>query len=112
MLLDIYFSDEARRADFTKAALGLLRSHGKAMDPVAVLRRLPATLSVLELKDYLSQVIPHTAHKVRNGQVVRNLYKREQLRINCELVRAWLLRGRDPRVAARWQPGADGCVWG
>ena len=105
MLLNIYFADESRREDFTKAALDLLRHHGRVMDPVAVLQTLPKELPVKLLQPYLAQIIPSTAHKARHGQVVKSLYRYEHVRINCELVRSlrWTLH--------RFRKADHACGW-
>lgn len=99
-LLDIYFSDPDREAEFTRSALSLLETHGTAIPPVAVLQRLPRRLPVKSLQSYLRKVLPHTAHKLRHGQVVQSLYRYENLRVNCELVsaalRVFVVFRRDP----------------
>mmetsp|Transcript_24844 Transcript_24844/g.86512 ORF Transcript_24844/g.86512 Transcript_24844/m.86512 type:complete len:998 (-) Transcript_24844:74-3067(-) len=83
LLLQLYFNprDKALAQSLRDSALALLRDHAKEINSVRVMEILPDDTPVVEVGRYLSTIVPHTAHRLREGQVVHNLRKLEHIRL-------------------------------
>ncbi|TYZ63196.1 hypothetical protein PybrP1_012945, partial [[Pythium] brassicae (nom. inval.)] len=78
--------DESKKAAFTDFAFQLLSRHGKTMDGKAVLDLIPATTPVAKLVEYFSQVLPNSAHNVREVRIAKSLSNIYNLQVQCARV--------------------------
>ncbi|KAF1336332.1 Vacuolar protein sorting 39, partial [Globisporangium splendens] len=78
--------DESKRAAFTDFAFQLLSRHGKTMDGKAVLEIIPATTPLSKLVEYFSQVLPNSAHNVREMRIAKSLSNVYNLQVQCTRV--------------------------
>lgn len=83
LLLQLYFNprDPEMAHALRDSALALLRDHAKEINSVRVMSILPEDTPVVDINQYLSTIVPHTAHRLREGQVVHNLRKLEHIRL-------------------------------
>lgn len=78
--------DESKRAAFTDFAFQLLGRHGKTMDGQAVLELIPPATPLNKLVEYFSQVLPNSAHNVREVRIAKSLSNIYNLQVQCARV--------------------------
>ncbi|GAB9465834.1 Vacuolar protein sorting 39 [Globisporangium polare] len=87
-LLKLCFNppDESKKAAFTDFAFQLLSRHGKTMDGKAVLEIIPVSTPLNKLVEYFSQVLPNSAHNVREMRIAKSLSNIYNLQVQCSRV--------------------------
>lgn len=78
--------DESKKAAFTDFAFQLLSRHGKTMDGKAVLEIIPSSTPLSKLVEYFSQVLPNSAHNVREMRIAKSLSNIYNLQVQCTRV--------------------------
>eukprot|EP00002_Diphylleia_rotans_P025651 TRINITY_DN5079_c0_g3_i1.p1 TRINITY_DN5079_c0_g3~~TRINITY_DN5079_c0_g3_i1.p1 ORF type:complete len:859 (-),score=160.74 TRINITY_DN5079_c0_g3_i1:239-2815(-) len=71
---------------YKNVILQILTNHAKLLDPFEVMGILPPEWSISEVTNFLTQSMRGSLHLHREGQVVRNLMKSENLRTRHELL--------------------------
>eukprot|EP00164_Ancoracysta_twista_P005194 GFYU01007098.1.p1 GENE.GFYU01007098.1~~GFYU01007098.1.p1 ORF type:complete len:881 (+),score=255.87 GFYU01007098.1:180-2822(+) len=66
-------------------AISFLSEYGREINPVDVLKLLPACMPLAAFNDYLTQIIPSVIHRSRDYQVVKNLSKMENIKVKAVL---------------------------
>ncbi|RLO05159.1 hypothetical protein DYB28_005630 [Aphanomyces astaci] len=72
--------------DMAEYAHLLMARHAKALNGTAVLNLIPASTPLVKVMDFLSQLLPHSAHEVREKTLARNLSNIYNLQVQCERV--------------------------
>jgi len=89
LLMKVYLSppSEQPRMLMLGHALKLLEERGKMLDPIAVLHELPPSIPIKHLGGFLDQAIPHHSHRLRDGQIVKNLALNENQQVKMKLMK-------------------------
>ncbi|ETW08920.1 hypothetical protein H310_01404 [Aphanomyces invadans] len=83
-LLELLFKE--KDADMAEYAHLLMARHAKALNGTAALNLIPASTPLVKVMDFLSQLLPHSAHEVRETTLARNLSNIYNLQVQCERV--------------------------
>lgn len=80
-------TDESKRAAFNDFAFQLLGRHGKSMDGKVLLEDvIPKGTPVNKLSEFFSQLLPSSAHNVREVHVTKSLSNVFNLQVQCSRV--------------------------
>lgn len=87
-LLKICFNpqDESKKTTFHDFGFQLLARHGKSMDGKAVLDLVPPSTPLSKLSEYFAQMLPHSAHNVRERHIAKSLSNIYNLQVQCDRV--------------------------
>lgn len=87
-LLKICFNpqDESKKTTFHDFGFQLLSRHGKSMDGEAVLALVPPSTPLAKLSEYFAQMLPHSAHNVRERHIAKSLSNIYNLQVQCDRV--------------------------
>eukprot|EP00939_MAST-03C_sp_MAST-3C-sp1_P000888 g888.t1 len=94
-------------ADGLKAAMKVLQKYHMRMDPRQVLRLLPSTLSVAQLRPFLHTIFRYNDHELYSGHVQRNLLKYDNLLLMEEKLG---FQSKSVRVGYSTECVAPGCA--
>ncbi|KAF0694646.1 Aste57867_14485 [Aphanomyces stellatus] len=83
-LLEMLFKH--KNADMAENAYRLMSHHVKALDGTAVLNWIPPSTPLVKVMEFLSQLLPHSAHEAREKTLARNLSNIYNLQVQCERV--------------------------
>lgn len=87
ILLKVYLSPPSGSKKMLDRALKLLEERAKELDPVEVLKELPANMPIKQLRGFLDQAIPHHVHRVRHGGIVKSLATMESMQVHQQLIK-------------------------
>jgi len=68
-------------------AIDILDLYSIHINPVKVLKVIPRELTMSHIDRYLERAIPYWVHKRRDGQVVKNLSRMENLQTKSQLIK-------------------------
>eukprot|EP01121_Diplochlamys_sp_Union-15-3_P000609 TRINITY_DN10520_c0_g2_i1.p1 TRINITY_DN10520_c0_g2~~TRINITY_DN10520_c0_g2_i1.p1 ORF type:complete len:426 (-),score=52.37 TRINITY_DN10520_c0_g2_i1:26-1303(-) len=86
LLLSIYVSKQAD-LEYPKKAVELLTKYPTKFDPIAVLEILPTYTPISVLTPYLTKSMRRSQHVYRDGLVVKNLEKIQNIRVKAQKLR-------------------------
>jgi hypothetical protein len=69
-------------------AMDFLNRYPHEMDPLKVLNCLPSTIPVQAISTYLCEAVSNNIKRLREGQIIKNLRKSENLRAKCQIILA------------------------
>ncbi|CAK4670387.1 unnamed protein product [Aphanomyces euteiches] len=83
-LIELLFKQ--KDADLVEYAYLLMARHAKELNGQAVMNMIPPTTPLIKVMDFLNQLLPNSAHMVREKTLARNLSNIYNLQVQCERV--------------------------